>query len=106
MIQKIIGLKISKLILYQIFIISFYCINKSDLSAQYGIKEKDPLEWKCEPHSVYSKEIYMSVKPVGKSGMVEYSCECIEGGGVSSGWQESDNFRISGLNPQSKFKYI
>ena len=67
MFQEIIGLKISKLILYQIFIISFYCINKSDLSAQYSIKGKDPLEWKCEPHSVYSKEIFMSAKQVGES---------------------------------------
>lgn len=106
MFQEIVGLKISKLILYQIFIISFYCINKSDLSAQYNIEGKDPLEWQCEPHSVYSKEIFMSVKPVCESGNVEYSFECIEGGGVSSGWQGSNNFRVSGLKPQSKFKYI
>ncbi len=66
----------------------------------------DPLEWLSEPHSVFSSEVKMSVKIPEIRGRLEFRFECIGGGGYSSEWQSSGEFKNTGLKPETTYRYV
>jgi hypothetical protein len=88
-----------------VFLISFLSGINNDLHSQYADIENDPLEWFCEPHSVFSSEVKMSVKVPDIQEQLEYCFECVEGDGYSSKWQASNEFKNSGLKPETTYSY-
>lgn len=76
-----------------------------DLYGQRADIGTDPLEWFGEPHSIFSSEIQMSVKIPNIKGPLEYRFECIGCAENSSEWQSSNEFKYSGLNPETTLKY-
>ncbi len=73
---------------------------------QYADTGKDPLQWDTRPHSVFSSEIFMSVKPVPGHRDAEYNFECIDGDAPGSGWQRSNEYRVSGLQSESRHTFV
>jgi len=78
----------------------------NDLNGQYADIGNDPLEWLNEPHSVFSSEVVMSVKVPEIQGQLEYRFECLGGDGYSSEWQSSNEFKNSGLAPETTYSYM
>ena len=64
---------IRKMAGYLLFAIFFISAGTQYVHAQYAAIGADPLEWLVEPHSSYSKEIYMSVKTPAVEGPLEYN---------------------------------
>jgi len=89
-----------------ILLISFFSGINNDLHCQYADIGNDPLEWLCEPHSVFSSEVKMSVIVPDIQRELEYRFDCIGGDGYSSEWQSSNEFKNSGLKPETTYKYM
>lgn len=73
---------------------------------QYAVIGQDPLKWSAEPHSIFSSEVRMSVEIPDIRGQLEYRFECVGGAGYSSEWQLSNEFKNSGLSPETRYSYI
>jgi len=89
-----------------IFFIGFFSGIINNSYCQYSDIGNDPLEWLNEPHSVFSSEVVMSVKVPDIQGRLEYQFECVGGEGYSSEWQRSNEFKNSGLKPETTYSYI
>lgn len=89
-----------------LFLFSIFSGMNTDLYGQYADIGSDPLEWLCEPHSVFSSEVKMSVKVPDIREQLEYRFECVGGAGYSSEWQSSGEFKNSGLKPETMYRYM
>ena len=89
-----------------LFLISLFSGFNNDLYGQYADIGNDPLEWLAEPHSVFSSEVQMSVKVPEIQEQLEYRFECVGGDGYSSEWQSSNEFKNSGLKPETRYSYM
>ena len=99
-------LRFSERGIFLLFMITFCCGFNQELLCQKADIGNDPLEWLCEPHSVFSSEVKMSVKTPEIGGPLEYRFECVGGDGYSSGWQSSGEFKNSGLKPETAYRYV
>ncbi|MDX2413904.1 MAG: M64 family metallopeptidase [Bacteroidales bacterium] len=98
--------KLAVRIITVISLISFYTGINSEIFCQYADIVKDPLEWLCEPYSVFSTEVRMSVKIPLTDAELEYKFDCVEGKGYSSDWQSSNEFKNSDLIAETSYSYI
>jgi len=88
-----------------LFLFVFSSVINNNVFCQYADIGNDPLEWSAEPHSVFSSEVKMSVKAPEMQGPLEYHFECVGGDGYSSDWQPSNEFKNSGLKPETSYRY-
>ncbi len=103
---KTLACELRKSSILLLFSISIYSGIINDLYGQYADIGKDPLEWLCEPHSVFSSEVKMSVKIPEVGVPLEFRFECVGGDGYSSEWQSSDEFKNTGLKPETAYRYV
>ena len=65
----------------------------------------DPMTWAIEPNATGSTSISMTATTATDTSGVEYYFDCTAGGGNDSGWQDSNTYEDTGLNPSTQYTY-
>ena len=65
----------------------------------------DPMTWVSAPAGASATSIAMTATTAADVSGVEYSFECVSGGGHSSGWQTSATYTDTGLTTNASYSY-
>jgi O-glycosyl hydrolase len=71
----------------------------------YNPPDPDPMTWAVVPTATGPSSITMTASTASDISGVEYSFECVTGGGHNSGWQDSTAYTDTGLTPSTTYTY-